>query len=241
MTKRYLARVMGRFPAGPPLLVDVPLSWEPRTNHVYADPDQLGQELSSVSGGPAAPQAAAGRAAAAPPPGSQLPAKPSATEFRLVHVSADGLTSVVSCRPLTGRTHQIRVHLQYLGHPIANDRQYGARPRRALGACSEAPLRPGGGGMHGGQGSTGCCPCRCCRWAVWPRAAPQGAAGLAGRKRAGQAAAGEAAGAGQRRSSSSSSSSSSSGSSSSGRGWGRCRRQRAQARQRQRGQPASST
>ncbi|GAA5841071.1 hypothetical protein JCM5353_001372 [Sporobolomyces roseus] len=33
-------------------------------------------------------------------------------------------TSVVLCRPITGRTHQIRVHLQYLGHPIANDPLY---------------------------------------------------------------------------------------------------------------------
>ncbi|CCD26061.2 bifunctional DRAP deaminase/tRNA pseudouridine synthase RIB2 NDAI_0G02840 [Naumovozyma dairenensis CBS 421] len=36
-------------------------------------------------------------------------------------ISYDGQTSVVKCKPLTGRTHQIRVHLQYLGHPIAND------------------------------------------------------------------------------------------------------------------------
>lgn len=28
-------------------------------------------------------------------------------------------------RPQTGRTHQIRSHLQHVGHPIANDRQYG--------------------------------------------------------------------------------------------------------------------
>ncbi|TPX72707.1 hypothetical protein SpCBS45565_g00011 [Spizellomyces sp. 'palustris'] len=38
--------------------------------------------------------------------------------------SHNGLTSVVECKPLTGRTHQIRVHLQYLGYPIANDPIY---------------------------------------------------------------------------------------------------------------------
>lgn len=32
--------------------------------------------------------------------------------------------SIVRCLPLTGRTHQIRVHLQYLGHPISNDPIY---------------------------------------------------------------------------------------------------------------------
>ncbi|KAL3952590.1 hypothetical protein ACCO45_012533 [Purpureocillium lilacinum] len=32
--------------------------------------------------------------------------------------------SVVRCLPVTGRTHQIRVHLQYLGHPIQNDPIY---------------------------------------------------------------------------------------------------------------------
>ncbi|KAF1982477.1 DRAP deaminase, partial [Aulographum hederae CBS 113979] len=32
--------------------------------------------------------------------------------------------SIVRCRPLTGRTHQLRVHLQFLGHPIANDPIY---------------------------------------------------------------------------------------------------------------------
>ncbi|KAG0165905.1 hypothetical protein DFQ30_007869 [Apophysomyces sp. BC1015] len=39
--------------------------------------------------------------------------------------SFDGATSVVRCKPLTGRTHQIRAHLRYLGHPIANDPLYG--------------------------------------------------------------------------------------------------------------------
>ena len=32
--------------------------------------------------------------------------------------------SVVRCLPVTGRTHQIRVHLQFLGHPIQNDPIY---------------------------------------------------------------------------------------------------------------------
>ena len=52
-------------------------------------------------------------------------AKGAITEFRLLSRAADGLTSVVQCCPLTGRTHQIRVHLQHLGHPVANDTQYG--------------------------------------------------------------------------------------------------------------------
>ncbi|XP_075964540.1 pseudouridylate synthase RPUSD2 [Anarhichas minor] len=38
----------------------------------------------------------------------------------------NGKTSVVRCLPVTGRTHQIRVHLQYLGFPILNDPIYGS-------------------------------------------------------------------------------------------------------------------
>ncbi|XP_077477085.1 pseudouridylate synthase RPUSD2 [Stigmatopora argus] len=48
----------------------------------------------------------------------------------------NGKTSIVRCLPLTGRTHQIRVHLQYLGFPILNDPIYGANawgPHRGKG------------------------------------------------------------------------------------------------------------
>lgn len=51
------------------------------------------------------------------------PGKESTTEFRVV---ARGKTStLVEARPLTGRTHQIRVHLSHSGLPIIGDTTYG--------------------------------------------------------------------------------------------------------------------
>lgn len=50
--------------------------------------------------------------------------KEAKTAFRRVSYDPISNTSIVKCRPFTGRSHQIRVHLQYLGHPIANDPIY---------------------------------------------------------------------------------------------------------------------
>ena len=36
-----------------------------------------------------------------------------------------GYTSLVECRLETGRTHQIRVHMKHIGHPVFNDDRYG--------------------------------------------------------------------------------------------------------------------
>lgn len=53
----------------------------------------------------------------------EVDGKPAKTIFK--RISYDGSKfSLVLCKPLTGRTHQIRVHLQYLGYPIANDPLY---------------------------------------------------------------------------------------------------------------------
>jgi 23S rRNA pseudouridine1911/1915/1917 synthase len=58
--------------------------------------------------------------------------RPAQTRYRTL-ASYDDHT-LVECQPLTGRTHQIRVHLAYIGFPIVGDNVYGrARQRTALG------------------------------------------------------------------------------------------------------------
>lgn len=55
--------------------------------------------------------------------------KESHTQWRLLQHPEDSkspLTSRVALRPLTGRTHQLRVHMQAIGHPIVGDIWYGA-------------------------------------------------------------------------------------------------------------------
>ena len=51
--------------------------------------------------------------------------KPSCSHFRLVSYDPVADTSLVACFPITGRNHQLRVHLQLLGYPILGDVQYG--------------------------------------------------------------------------------------------------------------------
>lgn len=53
--------------------------------------------------------------------------KPAQTSFALLSYDASSDTSLVLAKPVTGRTHQIRLHLQKLGHPIANDHCYGGQ------------------------------------------------------------------------------------------------------------------
>ena len=79
------------------------------------------------------------------------------THFRVIY--RFGNATLVSCRLETGRTHQIRVHMAYIGHPVLNDPVYGPKstkhekgqllhaariafmhPRTAKRLCFYAPL-----------------------------------------------------------------------------------------------------
>jgi len=51
------------------------------------------------------------------------------------------LATLVECRLETGRTHQIRVHLSHIGHPLVGDATYGGdRPRLPLHSPTQARL-----------------------------------------------------------------------------------------------------
>ena len=65
--------------------------------------------------------------------------RPAITDYRTL--DADGGIAVVEARPVTGRTHQIRVHLKAAGHPLVGDPVYGEARWRAQPAPRRGPLR----------------------------------------------------------------------------------------------------
>jgi 23S rRNA pseudouridine1911/1915/1917 synthase len=56
--------------------------------------------------------------------------KPSVTEFRVLE--SFGRFAWLECRPLTGRLHQVRVHLAAIGSPVLNDPLYGDHGSKLL-------------------------------------------------------------------------------------------------------------
>ncbi|MBV7261285.1 bifunctional tRNA pseudouridine(32) synthase/23S rRNA pseudouridine(746) synthase RluA [Photobacterium sp. WH77] len=56
--------------------------------------------------------------------------KPSVTHYEVI--ASDGQSSLVRLRPVTGRSHQLRVHMLALGHPILGDGFYAHDQAKAL-------------------------------------------------------------------------------------------------------------
>uniref|UniRef100_A0A6G1SLN8 RNA pseudouridylate synthase domain-containing protein 2 n=1 Tax=Aceria tosichella TaxID=561515 RepID=A0A6G1SLN8_9ACAR len=105
--KEYVCRVAGEFPLGDPAN-DGFITVDQPLEHVWG---KIGLSVITPNG------------------------KQSVTKFK--RLNYNGKTSCVLCQPLTGRMHQIRVHLQYLGHPIVNDGLYNSDafgPERGKGA-----------------------------------------------------------------------------------------------------------
>ena len=75
--------------------------------------------------------------------------RPAKTEYRVIRSRHQA--SLVECRLHSGRTHQIRVHLHHLGHPVLGDKVYAARsaknfPRQMLHAWKLGFRHPKTGG-----------------------------------------------------------------------------------------------
>ena len=60
------------------------------------------------------------------------------THYRVIRPLAGGVVSLVECRLSTGRTHQIRVHMTSIGHPLVGDPVYGRSRSAKLKALPES-------------------------------------------------------------------------------------------------------
>lgn len=69
--------------------------------------------------------------------------KRSRTEFTVREKFTSAGCMLVECRPLTGRTHQIRAHLKHLRFPIIGDKVYGGPPLLLSSLKTDYRLKPG--------------------------------------------------------------------------------------------------
>jgi tRNA pseudouridine32 synthase/23S rRNA pseudouridine746 synthase len=79
--------------------------------------------------------------------------RPSLTRWRVLQRDTAAGTTRLALEPVTGRSHQLRVHLAAVGHPIVGDALYApaaaatAAPRLLLHACALRLPHP----LHGGS------------------------------------------------------------------------------------------
>ena len=108
--KHYVAQVTGHVPRGTTLTIELPLKPGRKSRYRVAG---LREEIRASRGGWSTADAGEGAA--------------SVTRIRVLAHSRDGpARSLLAVQPLTGRTHQIRVHLAWVGHAVVGDHLYGA-------------------------------------------------------------------------------------------------------------------
>jgi 23S rRNA pseudouridine1911/1915/1917 synthase len=118
--KTYTAIVHGR--VGPDEdVIDVPIGKHPKIREKYAVDRRTGEPYPVTT-------------------------KQAVTRYKVIErigPVGDGRAcfSLVELYPKTGRTHQLRVHMSYIGHPIVGDRMYGGGPlyRHQLVGAAAAP------------------------------------------------------------------------------------------------------
>ncbi|KAJ5423451.1 Pseudouridine synthase RluC/RluD, partial [Penicillium cf. griseofulvum] len=117
--KEYVARVKGKFPDGVVVCDQPIMQVSPKLglNRVRATGKEATTKFRRLAYYP--PEAAMETESSSD---DERPATPPA-----IFANESEGYSIVHCFPLTGRTHQIRVHLQFLGHPITNDPIYSNR------------------------------------------------------------------------------------------------------------------
>ncbi|KAJ5239277.1 hypothetical protein N7468_003896 [Penicillium chermesinum] len=126
--KEYIARVKGKFPDGVVVCDQPIMQVSPKLglNRVRATGKTATTKFRRIAYYPPEWEQPARPAADTTEQSSDGPVPRPATPPPALYNEAEGY-SIVHCYPLTGRTHQIRVHLQFLGHPISNDPIYSNR------------------------------------------------------------------------------------------------------------------
>ncbi|KAG0570465.1 hypothetical protein KC19_6G164400 [Ceratodon purpureus] len=112
--KQYVAKVKGVFPAEE-VELNAAVLYDPREGRSSVEVRAPAEDI-------VAEMEPALQKASRKSPENDTKGKESCTRFQ--RLSTNGVDSIVRCMPQTGRTHQIRVHLQHLGFPIANDALY---------------------------------------------------------------------------------------------------------------------
>ena len=64
--------------------------------------------------------------------------KHAVTHYKILEIFQKRAASLLECELETGRTHQIRVHLSHIGHPIIGDPEYGSMRTKRVQMLSES-------------------------------------------------------------------------------------------------------